>query len=86
MTNLTDFTRNAIEFNQRLEESVLTHIDMLRRIPDVDQRWLSIGKTHIQQAFMALNRAVIESQRPLVCKDEDSSDPEKAAKDQPRCD
>ena len=26
--------------------------------PDIDQRWIAIGKTHLQQGLMALTRAV----------------------------
>lgn len=30
----------------------------LERQGDLDPRWLAIGKTHLQQGFMALTRAV----------------------------
>ncbi|MDH4235627.1 MAG: hypothetical protein OEW25_02725 [Nitrospira sp.] len=33
-------------------------IEKLRTIPDIDQRWLSIGATSIQQGLMALTRAI----------------------------
>ena len=35
-----------------------TAIDAMSQIDSVDQRWLSIGRTHMQQGLMALVRAV----------------------------
>lgn len=32
----------------------------LRRMPSLDQRWVSIGATHLQEGFMALTRAVAQ--------------------------
>lgn len=37
-----------------LEELVI----QLGQMEDVDQRWVSIGKTHLQQGIMALVRAI----------------------------
>lgn len=33
-------------------------VDLLRNDPDIDQRWISIGATELQQGLMALTRAV----------------------------
>ena len=33
-------------------------VDLLRGLPDVDQRWVSIGVTDLQTGLMALTRAV----------------------------
>ena len=33
-------------------------IGLLRSRPEYDQRWISIGATHLQQGLMALTRAV----------------------------
>lgn len=33
-------------------------IDLLESIPEVDKRWLAIGRTQLQQGLMALTRAV----------------------------
>lgn len=30
---------------------------------EFDQRWLAIGRTHLEQGFMAINRAVFRPQR-----------------------
>jgi hypothetical protein len=54
--------------NKRLEEMVLRQLDSMRNndpgVPvDIDQRWLAIGRTHLEQAFMAINRAVFQPQR-----------------------
>lgn len=32
--------------------------DCLRDVEELDQRWVSIGRTHLQQGIMALVRAV----------------------------
>jgi len=32
----------------------------LRGTPDVDQRWVSIGATHLQEGLMALGRAIAQ--------------------------
>jgi hypothetical protein len=57
----------TVNENKQLEETVLKRLDALASNPDVDQRWLAIGRTHIEQAFMAVNRAVFKPQRlPLL--------------------
>jgi hypothetical protein len=33
-------------------------IEALRHTPNLDQRWVSIGATHLQEGLMALTRAV----------------------------
>lgn len=33
-------------------------VKMLRSTDDTDQRWVSIGATHLQEGFMALTRSV----------------------------
>lgn len=35
-------------------------VDRLRKNPDLDQRWVSIGATELQQGFMALVRSVAQ--------------------------
>lgn len=35
-----------------------------------DPRWLAIARTHVQEAFMALNRAVFQPQRIKLPEDE----------------
>lgn len=60
---------------KELEEMVLRHLDSLNEAqvndhpgenaaaPDLDWRWLAIGRTSIEQGFMAINRAVFQPQR-----------------------
>lgn len=36
----------------------------------IDQRWLAIARSHLQEGFMALNRAVFQPQRIKLPKDE----------------
>lgn len=38
--------------------------------PKFDQRWLAIARSHFEQGFMALNRAVFQPQRISLPEDE----------------
>lgn len=49
--------------NKRIEEEVLRLLDDLASIADVDKRWLAIGRTHIEQGFMAINRSIFKPGR-----------------------
>jgi hypothetical protein len=51
--------------NKALEEQILRQMDRLASLPagTVDPRWFSIGRTQIEQGFMALNRAVFQPGR-----------------------
>ena len=35
-------------------------VEELRLVEDIDQRWVEIGITHLQQGFMALIRAIAQ--------------------------
>ncbi len=48
--------------NKTLEEHLLRLMDQLRG-KDVDGRWLQIARTHIEQGFMAWNRAIFTPAR-----------------------
>jgi hypothetical protein len=52
-----------VNANKDAEERVLRILDALKDAPDIDQRWLAIGRTHIEQGFMAVNRAVFKPAR-----------------------
>ena len=43
---------------KRMAEMLGKTIHSMEETSNLDQRWISIGKTHAQQAFMALIRAV----------------------------
>ena len=45
------------------EEETLRRLDQLQLRDDVDKRWLAIGRTHLEQAWMAINRAVFKPDR-----------------------
>ena len=52
--------------HKRVEEEILRHLDILKAEPSIDQRWLAIGRTHIEEAFMAINRAVFKPERTKI--------------------
>lgn len=45
------------------EEELLRLLDQMKDDLDIDQRWLAIGRTGIEQAFMAINRSVFKPNR-----------------------
>lgn len=55
---------------KHLEEVVLRRLDELAKIDFVDKRWLAIGRTHIEQGFMAVNRAIFQPQRVVLPEDD----------------
>lgn len=54
---------NAVNLNKQIEEQVLRILDRLAENPDVDKRWLAIGRTGIETAFMAVNRSIFKPER-----------------------
>lgn len=54
---------SLVNSNKREEELALRNIDSLAERSDVDKRWLAIGRTHIEQAYMAINRAIFQPTR-----------------------
>ena len=52
-----------VNANKLLEEQVLREFDAPAAMPDVDKRWLAVGRTHIEQGFMAVNRAIFQPSR-----------------------
>jgi hypothetical protein len=60
-----DQAQSAVDLvnrNKILEERVLRVLDELQA-SGVDGRWLAIGRTHIEQGFMAVNRAIFKPAR-----------------------
>ncbi|QWY83599.1 hypothetical protein [Rhizobium phage RHph_X2_26] len=45
------------------EERVLRMLDVLADNPNIDKRWLAIGRTDLERAFMAINRSVFKPGR-----------------------
>ena len=62
-TAQSDDIIKTVNENKQLEETVLKQLDALKARDDVDQRWLAIGRTHVEEAFMAINRALFKPQR-----------------------
>lgn len=56
--------------HKAVEESILRVLDeMATHADQFDMRWLAIGRTQLEQAFMALNRAVFRPGRVALPED-----------------
>lgn len=55
-----------VNANKAAEESVLRILDALAADPDTDKRWLAIGRTAIENGFMAVNRSVFKPARVSI--------------------
>ena len=55
-----ELSEAEIEIMNRIKEKGAEVGELLEwlSVADVDGRWVSIGRTHLQQGFMALTRAV----------------------------
>ncbi len=62
-TSQSDDKVATVNINKQIEESILRRLDDLKDRTDIDQRWLAIGRTDLEKAFMAINRAVFQPQR-----------------------
>lgn len=58
------------------EERLLRKLDELKTLNEgglspviADQRWLALGRTHLEQAFMAINRSVFRPTRVKLPED-----------------
>lgn len=63
---LSDEQLAIMKDNKLLEEIVLRQVDNHVRqngSNELDQRWVSIARTHFQEGFMALSRAVAQHAR-----------------------
>lgn len=69
-----DYKVGRVNNNKLAEEEVLRLLDTLLTLPDVDQRWLAIGRTHIEQGFMAVNRAIFKPSRVKLPSDVNNGD------------
>lgn len=54
---------------KRVEERILRELDEMRLPAGIDQRWLAIGRTHLEQAFMAINRSILQPHRVSLPED-----------------
>lgn len=62
-------TIDAVNKNKCDEERVLRWLDELKSDEAVDQRWLAIGRTQLEKAYMAINRALFKPQRVTLPED-----------------
>ncbi len=61
ITGYRDLSQGEIDLmneGKALAEQCGAYLEKLRLLSGSDQRWLSIGKTHLQQGFMAAIRSV----------------------------
>ena len=56
-------TVDMVNHNKQMEESILQGMDAMQGDPAIDQRWLAIARTHMEQAFMAWNRSIFRPER-----------------------
>ena len=55
---------DVVNENKAIEEMALRQIDKIQAMmPDADPRWLAIGRTNLEQAWMAINRSVFKPAR-----------------------
>ena len=55
-----------------MEERILRVLDSFKNDTGIDQRWLAIARTQLEQGFMALNRAVFQPTRVTLTEDNPS--------------
>lgn len=65
----SDAKVNAVNANKECEERILRVMDTMRTMADVEQRWLALARTQIEQGFMALNRSIFQPGRAKVPED-----------------
>jgi len=54
-----------------MEERILRELDAIAQREDqIDKRWLAIGRTSLEQAFMAINRSIFQPQRAKLPEDD----------------
>lgn len=64
---------DQVNLNKQTEERILRVVDLLRST-DADPRWLAIARSHFEEGFMALNRAILKPGR--IAFPEDNNAPE----------
>lgn len=62
-------TVDLVNFNKEEEERTLRRLDELSH-QEVDLRWLAIGRTHLELAYMAINRSIFKPDRVSLPIDE----------------
>jgi hypothetical protein len=62
----TDGNVMLVNESKIAEEKLLRVIEQLDVNGIGDKRWLAIAKTHLEQGFMALNRAIFKPERVQI--------------------
>jgi len=65
----SDTDVHMVNSNKEWEERCLRQLDWLEQDDNADKRWLAIGRTHMEQAWMAINRAVFQPTRVVLPED-----------------
>lgn len=68
-TTQSDARITLVNISKEIEERTLRMLDDLAKSNDVDKRWLAIGRTHLEQGFMAVNRSIFNPQRVKLPED-----------------
>jgi len=58
-----------VKDHRQIGERILRILDRYETSPETDKRWLAIGRSCIEQGFMAINRAVFEQNRTELPED-----------------
>lgn len=67
-------TIDLVNANKQEEEFILRELDKAGLNSEIDKRWLAIARTHIEQGFMAFNRAIFKPGRIELPIDEKPDD------------
>lgn len=69
-TDQTEANKKLVNLNKEVEEKLLRVLDTYMTMDAIDKRWTAIAKTHLEQGFMAMNRAVFKPQRISLPEDQ----------------
>lgn len=70
----TEDAVGRVTANKLMEEDVLRSLDVLAALNWVDKRWLAIGRTKIEEGFMAINRSIFQPARVSLPSDVNNGD------------
>lgn len=71
-TKQTESKIEMVNHNKVVEENILRMLDKLAEMEEIDKRWLAIGRTHIEEGFMCINRSIFKPTRINPHKDKDN--------------
>jgi len=73
-TDVSESKKNLVNENKILEERVLRQLEKCHKFSmEVDGRFVSIAKTHFQEGFMDLNRAIFNPERIKLPEDDNKA-------------